>query len=196
MSTFLPHYQNKMPNKNKSRNNSRKSTTSSQGKPVVVKVEEDDDWTSGLNIKVSSSRKTTPVNKKPASPPSSPRPEFLEPLSPKPITPPTPPPTPWEMLGMEEVEYHAMMDRVRKQYAEDMRKTYMDNMIADLQRPNYWLRRIEMLEKEREYFNKKRGWSAADMIAVDRIDEEIAECEDELDNLYAQQEDRLEAEYD
>ena len=97
---------------------------------------------------------------------------------------------------MEEVEYHAMMDRVRKQYAEDMRKTYMDNMIADLQRPNYWLRRIEMLEKEREYFNKKRGWSAADMIAVDRIDEEIAECEDELDNLYAQQEDRLEAEYD
>ncbi len=183
-----------MPNKNKSRNNSRKSTASSQGKPAVVKVE-DDDWTSGLNIKVSSSRKTTPVNKKTASPPASPRPEFLEPLSPKPITPPTPPPTPWETLGMEEADYHAMMERVRNQMIEDMRQNYINNLLADLQRPSFWLRRIEMLEKEREYFNKKRGWSAADMMAVDRIDEEIAECQDELDTLYAD-EDRLEAEYD
>ena len=184
-----------MPNKNKSRNNSRKSTASSQGKPTVVKVGDDDDWGSGLVLRPQTSRKTTPVNKKSVSPPTSPRPEFLEPLSPKPITPPTPPPTPWETLGMEETEYHAMMERLRKQYAEDMRKTYINNLLADLQRPSFWLRRIEMLEKEREYFNKKRGWSAADMIAVDRIDEEIAECQDELDNLYAD-EDRLEVEYD
>jgi hypothetical protein len=97
---------------------------------------------------------------------------------------------------MEEADYHAMMERVRKQQLEDMRKNYMENLLADLQRPSFWLRRIEMLEKEREYFNKKRGWSAADMMAVDRIDEEIAECQDELDNLYAEQEDRLQAEYD
>ena len=96
---------------------------------------------------------------------------------------------------MEEAEYHAMMERVRNQMIEDMRQNYINNLLADLQRPSFWLRRIEMLEKEREYFNKKRGWSAADMMAVDRIDEEIAECQDELDNLYAD-EDRLEAEYD
>jgi hypothetical protein len=97
---------------------------------------------------------------------------------------------------MVEADYIAMMERVRKQYAEDMRKTYMENLLADLRNPSYWLRRIEMLEKEREYFNKKRGWSAADIVAVDRIDEDIAECEDELDNLYADQEDRFEVEYD
>ena len=194
-STFPLPYQ-KMPNKNKSRNtsrnNSRKSTASSQGKPAVV---DDDDWGSGLIIKTQTSRKTTPVNTKPKTPPSSPRPDFLEPLSPKPLTPPPPPPTPWETLGIEETEYHAMMERVRKQQMEDMRKTYMDNLLADLLRPSYWLRRIEMLEREREYFNKKRGWSAADMLAVDRIDEEIAECQDELDHLYAE-EDRLEVECD
>ena len=107
----------------------------------------------------------------------------------------TPPPTPWETLGMEETEYQAMMERVRKQMMEDMRKNYMENLLADMLRPSFWLRRIEQLEKEREYFNKKRGWSAADIQAVDRIDEEIGECQDELDNLYAD-EDRLEVEYD
>ncbi len=96
---------------------------------------------------------------------------------------------------MEEADYHAMMDRVRKQQMEDMRKNYMENLLADLQRPSFWLRRIEQLEKEREYFNKKRGWSAGDILAVDRIDEEIAECEDELEKIYAN-EDRLEVECD
>jgi hypothetical protein len=181
-----------MPTKNKSRNNSRKSTASSQGKPPAVNVEEDDFASIVMKLKPQTSRRTTPISVKSKSPPTSPRPDFLEPLSPTPITPP---PTPWETLGMAEPDYHAMMERVRTMYMENLRKTYMDNMIADLQRPSYWLRRMESLEKEREYFNKKRAWSAADMLAVDRIDEEIAECEDALDNLYAEEE-RLEVEYD
>ncbi len=184
-----------MPNKSKSRNNSRnssrKSTASSQGKPVA-KVEDDD--FGGLSILMKSkpptSKKTTPT---------SPRPSFLEPLSPTPVSPatvpPPPPPSPWETLGMTEEDYVAMMERVRKQQIEFMRENYTNNVLADMQRPSFWLRRIEQLEKEREYFNKKRGWSAADMLAVDRIDEEINECQCELEDLYAE-EDRLENEYD
>jgi hypothetical protein len=96
---------------------------------------------------------------------------------------------------MSEEEYTAMMQRLHKQQMEFMRENYINNLLADLRRPSFWNRRIEQLEKEREYFNKKRGWSAADIVAVGRIDEEIEECQNELDDLYAE-EDRLEVEYD
>jgi hypothetical protein len=182
-----------MPNKNKSRNNSRKSTASQKSQEPAPRVDPDDDW-GNILIKKPVSRNTTPKNKG-AVASTTPRPEFLEPLSPKPVTPPPPPPTPWETLGMTESDYHAMMDRVRRQMMEAMRENYINNLLADLEHPSFWLRRIEQLEKEREYFNKKRGWSAADMVAVDRIDEEIQECEDELERIYAK-EDRLEVEYD
>lgn len=178
---------------NKSRNNSRKSVASQDPAPLV-RVDPDDDWGNILIRVKPSSRNSTPKNKVVIATPS-PRPEFLEPLSPKPVTPPPPPPTPWEILGMAETDYHAMMGRVRQQMMDSMRETYMNNLLADLDSPSFWLGRIEQLEREREYFNKKRGWSALDIASVDRIDEEIKECEDELDRIYAK-EDRLEAEYD
>lgn len=184
-----------MPTKSKSRqnsrNSSRKSTASRQGTPVV-NLEEDD--FGGLSIlmkpKSQTSRKTTPT---------SPRPEFLEPLSPTPTSPsqmpPPPPPSPWEDLGMTEEEFLAMMERVRQEQRKSMRENFINNLVADLRRPSFWLRRMEQLEKEREYFNKKRGWSAMDMLAVDKIDAEIQECENELEMIYGD-EDRLEVEYD
>lgn len=185
-----------MPNKTKSRNNSRKTNTSRNSVDSAPRVEADDDWAGNIVMKSKpSSRNTTPKNKIVVNTPPSPRPEFLEPLSPKPITPPPPPPTPWETLGMTEEDYVAMMGRVRAQMMETMRKNYINNLLADLENPSYWLRRIEQFEKEREYFNQKRGWSAADIAAVERIDEEIQECEDELDRIYAN-EDRLEVDYD
>jgi hypothetical protein len=168
-----------MPNKTKSRNNSRnssrKSTASSQGRPVV---HTDDDYGS-IVIRT----------KTPTSPPevSTPPPS----LSP----PPPPPPSPWETLGMTEEDFLSMMERVRQQQREFDRERYMRNLVAELQSPSFWLRRIEQLEKEREYFNKKRGWSAADIVCVDRIDDQIRECEEELEVIYAE-EDRLEAAYD
>lgn len=185
-----------MPNKSKSRNNSRKSTASSQGKPAVVVNE--DDYPSILMVnKPPSSRKNTPKSKSSSSSAAldSPRPDFLEPLSPKPITPPPPPPTPWETLGMPEADYYAMMERVQKMYREMDRAIYEQQLLDELNSPMYWKDRIEGLEQEREFFNKKRGWSATDIACVDRIDELIAECVDELDRIYAE-EDRLEAEYD
>ena len=180
-----------MPNKSKSRNNSRKSTASSQGRPTVTLTE--DDFPSILMVNTTpTSRKKTPKSKVSAD---SPRPEFLEPLSPKPSVPPPPPPTPWEHLGMPETDYYAMMQRVQKMYREMDRESYEQALAADLYDPQFWLDRIEHLEREREYFNKKRGWSAADIVCVEKIDEQIQECEDELERIYAE-EDRLEVEYD
>lgn len=155
--------------------------------------EDDDGFGSILMLtRPTSIKKKTPKNSEPAP---SPRPDFLEPLSPTPVTPPPLPPTPWEMLGMTEEAYLAMRERVFKQFQEDQRKNYMDALIADLESPSYWNRRIEQLEREREFFNKKRGWSAADITCVERIDADIQECEDELERIYAE-EDRLEVEYD
>lgn len=186
-----------MPNKSKSRNNSRKSTASSQGKPTI-RVTSDDEYASIIMVhKAPTSRKNTPKSKTSSSSASleSPRPDFLEPLSPKAVTPPTPPPTPWEMLGMPESEYCDMMERVKARYRELDREIYQHSLLEDCKHPRFWLDRIDHLEKEREYFNKKRGWSATDIACVDRIDEQIQECEDQLELIYAE-EDRLESLYD
>jgi hypothetical protein len=187
-----------MPTKTKSRNNSRNNKNNSRSnrtsnvaeeKPVVVTT--DDDWCAGLiQLTKPSSRKSTPTNK------GTPRPEFLEPLSPvSPLMPVPPPPTPWENLGMTEQDFHEMMARVNKQYEEDRRREYKEHVLAEMNSPSYWERRIEILEKEREFFNKKRGWSAGDIVCVDRIDAQIAECEGEVERIYAEL-DRLENEYD
>ena len=88
---------------------------------------------------------------------------------------------------MQEGEFHAMMERVRRQSAESMRQTYREAMLADLKTPSYWLNRIEILERQRERFNQKRGWSATDLALVEDIDNEISLCEDELEALYDQE---------
>lgn len=177
--------------KNSSRNSSQKSTASSQGK-ASVKVDEDDFGNILMKIKPVSSKKTTPKTTTPST-----RPEFLEPLSPAPVVspPPPPPPSPWDLLGMTEADFNAMQERVWKQYREDARKAYVDNLVAELDSPSYWTRRIERLETEREYFNKKRGWSALDIACVEQIDADIQECEDEIERIHAEM-DRLEYEYD
>lgn len=182
---------NKSKSKNNSRNSSRKSTASSQGSLVVKK--EDDDFASIVMVnRPSPIKKKTPKNTSPSTPSQTPRPEFLEPLSPKPAPPP---PSPWEILGMPETEYVAMTKRVQAMYREMERESYREALIAELDDPRFWQSRIEQLEREREFFNKKRGWSAADLVCVERIDAQIEECEDELERIYAE-EDRLEAEYD
>ena len=99
------------------------------------------------------------------------------------------------MLGIPESEYDAMMKRLKTYYREIDRKIYEQNLLDELRDPSYWKSLIEGLEQEREYFNKKRGWSAMDVACVDRIDAQIQECIDELDRIYVE-EDRLEAEYD
>lgn len=197
--TFPTCLSEKMPSKNNSRNSSRKSTSSSHGhgKPSVsvsVSMPSEDDFASIVMVNKPSSRKSTPKSNQLAISVSldSPRPDFLEPLSPKPITPP---PKPWDTLGMAEPEYHAMMARVQKTYRDMDKAIYQQNLLDEMNDPRFWKKRIDHLEHEREYFNRKPGWSAVDMACVDRIDAMIQECEKELDRIYAE-EDRLEAAYD
>lgn len=96
---------------------------------------------------------------------------------------------------MTETDFTAMQSRVQAQMKESMRRDFINNLLADLKTPSFWQKRIDSLEKEREYFNKKRGWSAMDVACVEKIDKEIKECEEEIDAIYAE-EDRMEYEYD
>lgn len=92
--------------------------------------------------------------------------------------------SPWDMLGMPEVEYHAMMYRVFTRYEEIGQDTYRHSLLEDLNDPSYWTLRMNQLEREREFFNKKAAWSAAEMACVEQIDLELEECEMELDRIY------------
>jgi len=167
-----------MPNKSKSRNSSRKSTASSQGKPTFV--HNDEEYPS---IAVVSSKKVTPK----AS-----RSEILETTLP-PLPPP--PPTPWELVGLSEEEYIERSMRSRKYFEESMKECYRESLLADWNSVAYWDDRLKFLERERETINKKRAWSALDCSYVDQLDAEIQECWDMLDSLYNEEE-RLEYEYD
>lgn len=64
--------------------------------------------------------------------------------------------------------------------------------------PEYWERRIESLEKQREKYNKKPAWSAEDVAEIDRIDKAIHDCDIYIRDLYIHmdEQDRFEYEYD
>jgi hypothetical protein len=184
----MPSIKNK--SRGSSRGSSRKSTASTSSPALQSK---DDDFPSiVIANKPLSIKKKTPDTTSPAQ---SPRPEFLEPLVCTPTSPAPPAPQPWDTLGISEPEYHAMNQRLQAMYRESERKTYQESLLRDMNDPMYWELRMEQLEREREFFNKKRGWSAGDIMCVDRIDAQIKECEDELERI-SSYEDKLEADYD
>jgi hypothetical protein len=135
-------------------------------------------------------RYTQPSTKKIT--PNSPRPEFLESLVPTPTTPPS---SPWETLKMPEGDYNAMMNRVYGRYAEMEKESYQEVLLAELDDPSFWRMRIDLLERERSFFNRKRGWSAVEMARVEAIDLELEECEMELDRIFSLQ-DKMEYDCD
>lgn len=89
------------------------------------------------------------------TPPNSPRPDFLEPLSPSSTT---------QKKNEEE-----MKERI---------KAYWD---WQMEQPGFWEEKIEQLEKSREKYNRKGAWSANDLVAVNAIDAELEYC---WKNLY------------
>lgn len=84
---------------------------------------------------------------------------------------------------MTEEDYFAMMQRVQKRMEEYNRECYMNYLEYYYGSSRYWSCRLEQLEREREHYNKKRGWSAADILAVERIDSDIEECQYELSSF-------------
>lgn len=96
---------------------------------------------------------------------------------------------------MTEADFNAMQDRVHKMYQEDMRNNYKSALLAQWDDPSYWNWRLGVLERQRGNFNQMRAWSPAVIAKVEELDGQIAECEQRLEEIYAE-EDRLEAEYD
>lgn len=109
-----------------------------------------------------------PIVQDTAAVPKSPRPEFLEPIAKSPRVNPV------------------------ELYKQRMSEVWEEEM----ERPEFWVNKIEQLEKEREKYNTKRGWSADDLDNVERIDQEIKFCEYELDELVNNYNEYHEEEYE
>jgi hypothetical protein len=70
-----------------------------------------------------------------------------------------------------------------------------NNLYHEFNTVSFWEKRIDDLEIRRYVFNRKAAWSADDIAQVDMIDEEIKECQKQIDDIYDAQ-DRLEYDYD
>lgn len=161
-----------MPNNKNSRKNT-KQTKQVAEKPMAdataPATNNDDDWGCILVKSNPNSRNSTRSNKSKKSEPES---------QPEPV--PEPPKPEWELVGMTEEDYKAMRERVNKMMLESQIETYKQNLLAEWDSIGYWEHRIETLERNRERYNKKRGWSAEDIAEVDQIDAEIKECENHI----------------
>lgn len=159
-----------MPNKNSRKNNTKQNKQVAE-KPMAdataPATNNDDDWGCILIKSNPNSRNSTRSNKSKKSEPET------EPV-------PEPPKPEWELVGMTEEDYKAMMERVNKMMLESQIETYKQNLLAEWDSISFWEDRIESLERERERYNKKRGWSAEDIAEVDQIDARIKECEDHI----------------
>lgn len=115
-----------------------------------------------LRIKTSA----TKLQKQPPKPvpspvkevPKSPRPEFLEPISPPP----------------------ASTSNLLQEY---QRKNMEEYLRWEIQQPSTWLRQIEVLENQRSKITRKGKLSANDLNELEEIDEKIKYCEDTLNDL-------------
>lgn len=107
--------------------------------------------------------------------------------------PPPPPPVPeWEQMGMSEEEFVAFRERMVKQMLEWQMEDYKRNLLAEYDSIAYWENSIERLERSRERYNKKWGWSADDVAAVGEIDADIKECQENIariEGMYGDQDD-------
>ena len=79
-----------------------------------------------------------------------------------------------------------------------MQQRFEEALYNEWSSPQFWERREEILEKQREKYNKKSSWSADDIVEVNRIDKELQECDSHIRDLYIFQneQDRHEYEYD
>lgn len=93
-----------------------------------------------------------------AATPKSPRPEFLEPVSPKAYSP-------------------------AKLLQEYQRKNMEEYRNWEIEQPSTYLRQIEFLENMRSKITRKGKLSAKDLDELEEIDERIEDCENALADL-------------
>jgi hypothetical protein len=86
---------------------------------------------------------------------------------------------------IDPVEYE---DYMNKNYYIPAREKAIERwkkgQIAMVNDPDYWEDHLDVLERQRSRYHKKAAWSAADIKAIDEIDEEIKSIEAILDRFY------------
>jgi hypothetical protein len=154
-------------NKHTRKNNKQGKQVSNQPKaeePAAAATASDDDGFGSILVKTVVNTTRSNKNKKKSEP-----------------VPAVPPPIPeWEQMGMTEEDFKALRERMAKQMLEWQMEDYKRNLLAELDSIGYWQSLIESLERSRERYNKKWGWSAEDISAVDAIDADIKECEENI----------------
>lgn len=118
------------------------------------------------------------------SAPSSPRPEFLEPLpspkarscSPKPLSPQPSPSKPAEPVELEEHETY-IMNHYTIPLREEQKKNYETFLADGWDSLPYWQSRLELLQRLKWPYVKKRAWSAEIVVRVEELNREIEEAE-------------------
>jgi hypothetical protein len=106
----------------------------------------------------------------------------------KPVSPSTPPKDAERPTFLEPLP-SPISEAIRKQWREDMKRNAEEYLNWESSLPSTWEREIQRLEKERERFNRKAGWSASDMKRVEEIDEELKACNEILNRFYDYEED-------
>jgi len=100
--------------------------------------------------------------KSPLSKEVTPRPEFLEPISPVVKSP------------------AASSDKMIRDYQKKNMEEYLR---WEIQQPNTWLKHIDFLENQRSKITQKGALSANDLQEMDEIDAKIEYCEDAIADL-------------
>jgi molecular chaperone GrpE (heat shock protein) len=132
-----------------------------------------------IRLSPSSSRKSTPKNRKAHLPKEEP---------PLPLEA-------WEKVGMTKEEFEEMVIRVKKELEEWNQKRLIDFMSTFWDSVDDMQRRLDELDRFREKYNRMAGWSADVMQCVDAIDEEMYLIETRLDEIFSEI-DRMEYNYD
>jgi hypothetical protein len=170
--------QNKMPSKKQSRNN--KKSSSQVAKPMAnatTTEEESDDGFGSIAILMrtaSSSRSSTQSNKSKKS---------VEEAAPAAEPEPVPE---WEQVGMTKEAYEALCQKIAKEMVEAQLQSMRESYLQEMDTIAYWSGRIDSLNKHRERYNKKREWSAEIIDAVEQIDKDIKECQEEINRIQNQ----------
>jgi hypothetical protein len=86
---------------------------------------------------------------------------------------------------MDPVEYEDYM--MKKYYIpaqEEALERWKQAQIQMVNDPEYWEDHLDVLERQRSRYHMKAAWSAADIKAIDEIDEDIKNIEAILDRFY------------
>ena len=119
------------------------------------------------------------------SAPTTPRPEFLEPLPSPKARSVSPKPSPSNSTSSVNLEAHEtyIEENYLKPFRAQQAKNYDTYLAAEWDSLSFWESRLELLERLKWPYVKKRAWSAEIIARVEELNREIEEAEQRISEL-------------